>query len=746
MTRRKQSLCTWWKYSVNGGPEEMKLVPFSALCVGDSECQLDFDAQEYDGCALLCFEGITYEADVSLNNMALGKMLPYCYYEFDVTDILREKNNTLSVKLRDIGVPFGPSGGWENYGGIIRDVYIKYVPKVYIKDFIWRSELSQDYSHAVCNLDVFVSGENAPYSIKAELISGNRIASQAVSEESNILSWHMDAPALWSPDTPNLYMLKISLIDGDSVIDTVSYKVGFKELKAEGSRFVLNGKPLFLCGVCRHDTWGHDQGHTLTEEQMKQDMYMIKSTGSNFVRLVHYPHHRKIIEIADEIGLLVSEEPGLWWSDLSNPEVTQAALDVIANTVKRDRNNVSVAFWLVFNECILTPEFLADAKAVCKRLDPTRMVSGANCMELKITKKMFSKAGFDFYCYHPYGSQINSVYPGYGSAGGTISLKSVLEYLDDKPVFFTEWGGWYVVDNPALFGQFMDFMISAWKSDKKGTILAGMTYWLWADIHEANRSSPDCKEGILIEGLVDVDRKPRINLEIFNRKLNSLRYIQQPRHHVEVFRVRKEEGDYIPLDISSACKTDKNVRAWQIAIDEATRLKGFFHKKVRRISYGPVLPEDCFYLGELPVELKKGLPVIISKFLGPVEITADIQASEIFFIGNVCLTGGYPTEGEKGELAARYVITCKDGKEHVVPLRNGVELSTAIGLHGPSRIDPRASAAPRVLKLAYDKNWEVYYINLFRVKLPERNIIHSIKAEVIADGYTLALYGITLKG
>ena len=85
-------------------------------------------------------------------------------------------------------------------------------------------------------------------------------------------------------------------------------------MKAVGREFRLNGEHCILHGVCRHDMW-KDQGFTLTRAQQRQDMRMIKDLGCNYVRLVHYPHDRHIVELADEIGLMVSEEPGFWQVD-----------------------------------------------------------------------------------------------------------------------------------------------------------------------------------------------------------------------------------------------------------------------------------------------------------------------------------------------------------------------------------------------------------------------------------------------
>lgn len=197
--------------------------------------------------------------------------------------------------------------------------------------------LSGDFRRAQCRLEVFPDGKDlAGYAVKARLFDGGACVAETGAAEDFLLEWTVENPCLWSPDSPHLYTLEIQLLHGGQTLDVLRERVGFKELRKEGNRFLLNGEPYFLIGVCRHDTWGHDGGHTLTEEQMRRDMQMIKNTGANYVRLVHYPHNRRIVELADELGLLVSEEPGLWDSDLTDPAVTAAALEVLERTVRRD--------------------------------------------------------------------------------------------------------------------------------------------------------------------------------------------------------------------------------------------------------------------------------------------------------------------------------------------------------------------------------------------------------------------------
>lgn len=737
--RRVQSLCTWWDYEINGQAAGAKKVPFSALCVGESKCSLTFDAPPVgpEERLLLCFEGITYEAEVTFNGHTLGKMLPYCYYAFDVTSDIQTRGNTVQVALRDIGLPFGPADGWENYGGIIREVYLQTVPAVYIQDTIWRTAWTDGYTQACCSLTVETGGDAADgCGLSARLLYDGVCVVQTQQEAGTSLTFSIDHPQLWSPEHPVLYVLETTLYQAGKPVDQYTERVGFKEFRAEGNQFLLNGEVLFLRGVCRHDTWGHTEGHTLSEAQMRRDMQMIKDAGANFVRLVHYPHHPKIVELADEIGLLVSEEPGLWWSDLHNPAVTKPALEVLERTVKRDRNRVSVAFWLAFNECIFTPEFLEDAAAVCRAHD-TRMVSGANCMNLAVTRELFAQNGFDFYTFHPYGDQITSVTGGVGS-DGTIPLKKVFAELADKPLVFTEWGGWPVAGNPALFGRFMDEMMAAGRSGKPGETLAGMAYWSWSDMYETNRGLPACKDGILTEGLVDVERHPGVNLAVFtckNREWNC----PVPETH----GVMEDYGYQPPVSNRSFTPVrlpeSMNEGAWAALMEKASPMPGFSNKPRRHITHGPVLPADCPYIGALPVNLESRKPLVLDK---PLEISIERTVQALYLIGQAALIGGYPLTSAPDE-AVRCEVCCEDGRTITVPLRNGQEFATIFGLAGPSRIHPIAANAPRALKIVYDGNWEVYYLNILRVGLDQPCAVRSIRFVPLREDYTLLLYGVT---
>ena len=145
---KKQALNGKWLYRVGKGTETEREVPFSALCVGHSECRKIFDLERTAKKYLLKLEGITYSAKVTLNGEYLGDMLPYCEYVFDVTGAIKPENNELLVELEDISPVFGPTAGWNNYGGIIRDVYLLFAEEAYIEDVFFYTELKNGYKDA----------------------------------------------------------------------------------------------------------------------------------------------------------------------------------------------------------------------------------------------------------------------------------------------------------------------------------------------------------------------------------------------------------------------------------------------------------------------------------------------------------------------------------------------------------------------------------------------------------------------
>jgi hypothetical protein len=745
--RERIGLGGFWEYTAPFSTPVERTVPGSYPCVGTCTYRRAICLPPVgDRIALLCFEGVAYQGDVTINGVAAGEtMQPYSPYLFDVTTLLRDGANEICVALADLPAVFGPSEGWENYSGIIRDVYIDYVPKAHIVDFFFHQKLNDALDLSELTVDATATGGDA---VQIHLEMNGRTLLSAVSEPgSKTVSARFPFPTLWSPESPVLYDLTVELTGGGNVLDAVTEKVGFKDFPIKGNRFFLNGASYFLKGVCRHDMWG-EQGFTLTDAQVEQDLRLIKEMGANFVRLVHYPHDVRVIDAADRIGLLVSEEPGLWWSDMSNPGVTGGALEVLGRTIRRDRSRVSVAFWLAFNECIFTEKYLEDTEKLVRSLDPYRAVSGANCMNLKMTKDLFSKYNWDFYTFHPYGPLPAYVTAGYGaeSPDAHVSIDEVIAYLDDKPLVFTEWGGWFVHDNPALFRRFMEKMASYTAEREDGLRLSGMSYWCWNDMYELNRGGDACVDGILVEGMVDIHRNKRTNyftqadcFHAFDRLL--------PYHpgEVEVLGVEMPAGPQTVVDIYVDQDLSANEAAFSDALEKAKANRGFFqHKKIRLLSKGPVLPCELHSLGELHTRLEARAPLVVRD--APIKVAIGAKGSALYLIGMTTLCDSFPLAGTPGEALATLTVRYEDGTKSVRALQNGKELCTAFMSYGSSRIDPRAGASRRALTFSYDKNWERYCLNVLPVAIEKEKTVTSVEVAPVAPDYPVLLYGITLAG
>lgn len=786
-----QSLNGVWNYRIGKGKLIERKVPFSALPVGYSECSRTFVPEISAEKTFLKFDGITYAAKVLLNGKVLGDMLPYSEYMFEITDKLRKGENELLVELRDIDPAFGPTEGWENYGGIIRDVSLLYSGKDYIQDVFFYYEIAhcdkgvtnangqmkeQDQQSLIPNggweaYDVTFTLETKVMAqegtkLRITLWNAERSIYTNTQPTADRIMGRIESVRLWSLDHPVLYRLEAELLRDEEVCDTYTCMVGFKELRCDRHRFYLNGKPLYLKGVCKHEMIG-DRGHCPSVEQMEEDMRLIKETGCNFVRLVHYPHHKKILEIADRIGLMVSEEPGLWWSDTSDPEVSAGSLEVLRRTILRDRNHVSIAFWLCFNECCFTEQFLINSARVCRENDPTRLVSGANCMSDEDTLKYYQLCGFDFYTMHPYSQTIDRA-------------KHSAAVLNDKPLVFTEWGGHFVYNNPKLLAEFMEEMYGMYERNSDEGALAGAFFWCWAEVNDFNRGTPACVDGNLCEGLVNSYREPTLIYETYRKTLRTLgqqkkeapfwiSYCDEAKADEEAFLSQNllPEGDLTVL-----CEAISKVVGGQKETSMRKRI----------IEKGPVLTH-CGTLCHVPVVIADGVSLEI---LVPIDEerlsanecgslrrnaeqadrgridtdrtdadSADTKSADtksrdrknsktnaIALYGLCSLNKGYPLGGEYGEAALEVIMESASGECIRKTLRNGQELTTVFMTNGSSRIEPFAENAQRFASFGYDKNFEIYVMNRMEIPVICQDRIARIIVRSLNKGYEVLLYGI----
>lgn len=742
------SLNGYWDWHIPGGENRKMLVPGSYHCVGDAYYEKDIELNGLDGKEIfLRTEGIAYEGTLWINGIEAGSILPYCRFAFDITNSVNEGSNHITILIKDITAEYGSTSGWEDYGGITREVYIDVCDSININDFQWITKFANDYTHSDCSLKVLISNYSD------SIVSGNftiklKHGAEVVynwKEQLSVdkgtkfiaLDFSIKNPALWSPDFPNLYELEMDFMSECGLCDRIIEQVGFREFITSGTRFLINGRDIFLKGVARHEMWGEHQGFTLTKEQIERDMQLIKQMGGNYVRLVHYPHHRYTIEVADRLGIMVSEEPGLWWSDLRNESIVKKALEIMKQTVLRDRNSPSVIFWLLFNECRFGGDYPKRGKDLCRSLDPTRLVSAANCMDVEDTRDYFKDQGLDFYTFHAYGYTPDKLLEK------DLSMEKVLRVLNDMPVVFTEWGGWFIHNNSNLINGFKKDIARFSHNRAPEPNFAGMAWWQWQDIYQFYRGLPGCIDGLLSDGLVDKDRNRK---PMYNTMTEFFEMVDNP-YEPEILMEVVDEVPFIKNEnMTPLCLSElilQQTDAWTMMLEKTNRSsKAGHHRYTSNI--GPLVPHSIAGIGYLPVKVDKGRPLVINEQCPAVKIPVGFKACGVYFVGQVTYCEGYPVFGSYNDPVAKYVFEYADGIKDERLLKNGVDFSSASMVADGSRMNPMAVNTFRVLTIIAEKNWERYQVCCERFQTDPTRVLKNITIELADAKYMPLIYGITV--
>lgn len=270
---------------------------------------------------------------------------------------------------------------WFNYGGIHRSVNLFVLPKAHIRDahIYWNNKKG-----IVCGVHTSSEGPAVILEIP-ELSFSEKIegVNQQYSASFNI------PLQLWSPDHPHLYDVIIRWQD-----DIIYERIGFRSIEIQSKTLLLNGKPLFVRGVCVHED---DQalGRVTTIEDIQRRLDHAKELNCNFLRLSHYPHHEQVTQMADEQGFLLWEElPAYWAVDFDSPETLADAKNQLTELIVRDRNRASVLCWSLANETPDTDkrlQFFQQLANHARSLDPNRPLTAAclfNQASLKIEDRL----------------------------------------------------------------------------------------------------------------------------------------------------------------------------------------------------------------------------------------------------------------------------------------------------------------------------------------------------------------------
>ncbi len=318
------------------------------------------------------FDGIMLKGHIYLNNKDMGNFISgYMPYTLDVTGVLTKGKNNLIVVVdsrEDKSIPpFGLVVDYLTFGGIYRDVFLEIKPKKYIKDIYANGDMNGNLKI------IYEVSENVTtnYKMNFKLYFDNKLISEFTNNEIKI-----DNPKLWDTLNPNLYTIVATLSD-ENIEDTATVRFGFRTAKFTTNGFYLNGNPLKLLGLNRHQAYPY-VGYAMPKNSQEEDTYLLKKEiGVNLVRCSHYPPSDYFLDKCDELGLLVFDEvPG--WQYIGKDEAWRNNFyDFIKRMVLKDRRFTSIiAYGVRIDESRDDHELYSKANEIVHTLDPFKATTG----------------------------------------------------------------------------------------------------------------------------------------------------------------------------------------------------------------------------------------------------------------------------------------------------------------------------------------------------------------------------------
>ncbi len=319
-----------------------------------------------------------------------GSMTPA---EFNITKYLQDGENLLAVQVYRYsdGTYLEDQDMWF-FSGIYRDVYLYAEPDVFIQDFHVRCDMDEAYRDSDLSIDMTIQNtrpEAADIMIEVHLadndlpglaLAEKRALIAAETKSSILLQATINEPRKWTAETPNLYMILFTLKDtSGKIIEVKSIPYGFRVIEIKDEQICVNGRPILLKGVNRHD-FDPDHGWAVPLERFHQDLGIMKKHNINAVRTSHYPDDPVFYELCDEYGLYVMDEADVESHGVrhkncpgSDPRWTKALVDRGRRMVLRDRNHSCVIMWSLGNEAGPGSNFLVMREAMLK-CDPSRPI------------------------------------------------------------------------------------------------------------------------------------------------------------------------------------------------------------------------------------------------------------------------------------------------------------------------------------------------------------------------------------
>jgi hypothetical protein len=421
------------------------------------------------------FESVNYRSKIWLNGRPIGKNRG-AYLPFEIRlpagVIKRGRVNRLVIRVDSrrkqtdfppsgLSIVGKPTGGWWNYGGLLREVYLRKINDIDFNTVVVRPDLPCATCSASVTYRVTVRNYgNKPRRVRVTARFGNRrltVGTAAVGAKRFATLTKritVNRPRLWSPATPNLYDASLHASSGGDVLQTYTLKTGIRSIKMVDGHLFLNGAPMNFRGVALHED-SRQFGFAIDNKIRDQELAWVKELGATVIRS-HYPLAPYTQERADELGIMQwSEIPvySIKTQYLKQKLVRQLAARELASNIQTNGNHPSVIVWSIGNELSARPgpvqgDYIRRAVQTAHALDPSRPVG--------LAVAGYPSAG----CQPEYGPidviGINDYFGWYPGPNGQIADRTVLsDYLDsvrqcypNKALVITEFGAEANRDGP----------------------------------------------------------------------------------------------------------------------------------------------------------------------------------------------------------------------------------------------------------------------------------------------------------
>ncbi len=547
-------------------PFDPPFVPHKNPC-GAYLYEFDYKREEAAPKAYLNFEGVDSCFYVWLNGEYVGySQVSHSTSEFDVTDKLLDGKNKIAVLvLKWCDGSYLEDQDKFRMSGIFRDVYLLKRPKQSIRDYFVKTAIKKECAEVSVRIEYYdeaVPTELTIYDDKENIVAKAVVEKEAPGKAVNV-TININNPILWNAEAPYLYKLCL-----ETRGETITDYVGLREISVIDRTVYFNGEKIKFRGVNRHDS-DPVTGYTISPEQMKKDLTLMKQHNINAVRTSHYPNSPIFYQLCDKYGFMVIDEADieshgpveLYYKDNSdknkfnhwnetiadNPDWEASIMDRVRLCVHRDKNRPCVVIWSMGNESAYGCNFEKALKWT-KEFDKSRLTHYESARYTNDSKK-YDFSNLDLF---------SRMYP---------ALEEIKEYLDsepDKPFILCEYC--HSMGNGP--GDLEDYFELFYKSD----LMCGGFVWEWCDHAIYHGQTKEGKaiyyyggdhgevihdKNFCMDGLVYPDRTPHTGLTEYKNVHRPARVIsyEQEKQELQIknYMDFTDLKDYIEISYEVNC-------------------------------------------------------------------------------------------------------------------------------------------------------------------------------------------------